>query len=262
MKTGKTVCAFVMAAIWSGTIFAGLPETIVKVKPSIVAVGTIQYTRSPPAKILGTGFAVGNGQYVVTNHHVIPENMDVLHNEELAIFAGIGDRANIIKVKVVQTDEAHDLALLKFSGKPLPSLQLGNGGEIREGQEYASTGFPIGAILGLYPVTHHGIISAITPIAIPVRNSKQLDINMIQRLQHPYNVYQLDATAYPGNSGSPVYSIETGHVIGVINKVFVQETKESLLEKPSGISYAIPAEFVRDLLKKAGLGSQDFPAKE
>jgi hypothetical protein len=38
-------------------------------------------------------------------------------------------------------------------------------------------------------------------------------------------------------------------VIGVVNSVFVKETKEAVLEKPSGITYAIPVSFVRALLK-------------
>ncbi|MCB1737317.1 MAG: serine protease, partial [Gammaproteobacteria bacterium] len=54
---------------------------------------------------------------------------------------------------------------------------------------------------------------------------------------------------YPGNSGSPVYHPETGAVIGIINKVFVKETKEMVIEKPSGITYAIPIKFAKDLLR-------------
>ena len=69
-------------------------------------------------------------------------------------------------------------------------------------------------------------------------------------MRNPFVVYQLDIVAYPGNSGSPVYNVETGEVIGVVNSVFVKGTKESVLEKPSGISYAIPVRYVHDLLKK------------
>ena len=114
----------------------------------------------------------------------------------------------------------------------------------------AFTGFPLGAALGLYPATHRGMISAITPDAIPAKNANQLTVEMLKRLKTPELVYQLDATAYPGNSGSPVYSPETGHVVGVINKVFVSQGKESALSAPSGISYAIPVKHVNTLLKK------------
>jgi S1-C subfamily serine protease len=73
---------------------------------------------------------------------------------------------------------------------------------------------------------------------------------MIKRLKNPYNVYQLDATAYPGNSGSPMFAGNNGKVLGVINKVFIKESKESILQKPSGITYAIPGKYIIKLLKK------------
>ncbi|MCP5157413.1 MAG: serine protease, partial [Ectothiorhodospiraceae bacterium] len=84
----------------------------------------------------------------------------------------------------------------------------------------------------------------------------QLNPTMIKRLRDPYDVFQLDATAYPGNSGSPLYDMATGAVVGVINKVFVKETKESILERPSGITYAIPARYVRALLTSAGVADR------
>ena len=42
-----------------------------------------------------------------------------------------------------------------------------------------------------------------------------------------------------------------GEVVGIINMVFVKESKESTLSKPSGISFAIPSQFLRDLLREA-----------
>jgi S1-C subfamily serine protease len=123
--------------------------------------------------------------------------------------------------------------------------------QVREGGLYAFTGFPIGTVLGLYPATHRGIISAITPIAIPVNASGRLSGNMVERLKTPYSVFQLDATAYPGNSGSPLYDIETGEVIGIINMVFVKGTKENAITDPSGITYAIPARFIKKLTEAA-----------
>ena len=64
-------------------------------------------------------------------------------------------------------------------------------------------------------------------------------------------LYQLDATAFPGNSGSPVYEPATGRVIGIINKVIVKDTKESALSSPSGISYAVPVKYILKLLERA-----------
>lgn len=230
-----------------------LPQTIETVKQSVVAVGTYLPKRSPRGMFLGTGFVVGDGTVVATNAHVIPETLDVEHLEELAVFVRRGEKVGVEKVAVLAEDRVHDVALLKLTSVRLPVLRLGKAGKVREGQLYAFTGFPIGMVLGLYPVTHRGIVSAITPIAIPMLNAGQLNEKVLTRLRDPYPVFQLDATAYPGNSGSPLYEIETGRVIGVINKVFIKESKENILSKPSGISYAVPIEYVQKLLAEKGL---------
>ena len=57
----------------------------------------------------------------------------------------------------------------------------------------------------------------------------------------------------PGNSGSPLYAADSGEVIGILNKVFVKESKETVLEKPSGISYAIPVKYLTQLAKRQGI---------
>mgnify|MGYP001821353444 FL=1 len=233
--------------------YGGLPGTIEKIQPSIVGIGTVQKTRRPPAKMAGTGFVVGDGRHVITNAHVIPKKIDTAKLEYLAVFTGKGNSPKARQAVKLKVDEAHDLALLRIEGTPLPALSLGDSSRVREGEQYAFTGFPLGVIFGLHPVTHRGIISSITPIALQANAASQLDPAQIRRLRSPYNVFQLDATAYPGNSGSPLYHPETAEVIGVVNMVFVKEGRENVLAKPSGISYAIPIQYARELLRKAGL---------
>ncbi len=231
---------------------APLPDTIDKIRASVVGVGTVQLTRRPPSRVVATGFAVGDGQHVVTNAHALPRDMDHERKEFLAVITQ--DRTgNVRKAEVVKVDLAHDLALLKISGPRLVPMRLGNSSQVREGELFAFTGFPIGEVLGMRPVTHRGIVSSITPIAIPQLSAQQLDVKLIQRLSAPYDVFQLDATAYPGNSGSPLYAVDTGLVVGVVNKVFVKESKENVLENPSGITYAIPIEHASALLRTAGV---------
>ncbi|MCG6966005.1 MAG: serine protease [Chromatiaceae bacterium] len=229
---------------------ANLADTIDAVRPSVVAVGIFQPSGSPRQQFRGTGFVVANGHLVVTNQHVLPEKLDDAKREQIAVFSGRGRSAHFHPAKVVARDAVHDLALLYIS-TPLPALKLAGADRLREGSEIAFTGFPIGMALGLYPVTHHGIVSAISPMAPPQIGSQVLSAQMIRAMRDPYDVLQLDATAYPGNSGSPVFDQQTGHVVGVINSVLVKGTKEAAIEKPSGISYAIPVEFVRELLKQA-----------
>lgn len=228
---------------------ANLPEIVKMIKPSIVAVGTYQKTRKPPGKFLGTGFVVANGNYVVTNEHVFPKTIDLSNKEEAVIFVGIGRTVTTRKVTKVAEDAAHDVAILQFKGPSLPPLKFANPNDVEEGQLVAFTGFPIGSVLGFFPVTHRGIVSAITPIAIPSIQQKQLNPKTIKRLRKSFNVFQLDATAYPGNSGSPLYNPQGGAVYGIVSSVFVKESKENLLSNPSGITYAVPISYARKLLK-------------
>jgi len=233
-----------------------LPDTIEKIKPAVVAIGTFQKTRRPPSIFRGTGFVVADGLHVVTNAHVLPEKIDAEKRELIAVFAGNASQMEIREAAKVAEDRDHDIAVLKLTGRPLPTLTLGNQQRVREGEIYAFTGFPIGMVLGLNAVTHRGIVSAISPIAIPQLSAQLLEKNVVARLSAPYNVFQLDATAYPGNSGSPLYDPASGQVVGIINKVFVQESKETVIQKPSGISYAIPVNHIRDLLRKLGIDAK------
>jgi serine protease Do len=243
--------SFLILCCHFGNVFAGdLSQTIEIVRPSVVAVGTILHTRAPPANFLGTGFAVGDGLHIITNAHVVPQNLNTEKKESLAIFIGRGASAKARPATIVEVDVEHDLALLKISGEPLPALVIGDSDTAKEGEAVAFTGFPIGMVLGLYPVTHQAIISAITPIVIPALSTKQLDIKIIKRLRTPYLVFQLDGTAYPGNSGSPLFDPKTGKVIGILNMVFVKDTKENVLAHPSGISYAIPSNYIHAIMKQ------------
>lgn len=232
---------------------AELADTIERVKPAIVVVGTYAKLRSPPFVMRGTGFAVGDGTLIATNAHVVPELTGEDAQAELAILVRTGERVLPRTARLLARDTAHDLALLRIDDGPaLPALPLRDSGTVREGQPVAFTGFPIGGVLGFAPVTHRGIVAAITPIAQPGGNAGELRDQSIQRLrQGAFPVFQLDATAYPGNSGGPLYDAATGEVIGVINMVFVKASKEAVLEKPSGISYAIPAKHLAALLEQA-----------
>lgn len=228
---------------------ADLPATVARIKPSIVAVGTYEPTRSPAFRFLGTGFAVDDGLTIATNAHVVPDVLEADRRESLAVAIPLGDRVNIRSAEKLRSDPAHDLATLRIVGPALPALSLEEA-DVPEGQSVAFTGFPIGSALGLKPATHRGIVAAITPISIPRGNARELNARQIRSLgSDPFSVYQLDATAYPGNSGSPLFDPDSGAVVGVLNMVFVKETKENVLSKPSGISYAIPARYLNRLLR-------------
>lgn len=229
---------------------ATLATTVARIKPSIVGIGTYSAVNRPPARLLGSGFVVGDGHHAATNLHVVSLQLDAARKEQLVVFVGRGRSASYRPAMIAATSENHDLAVLRFEGPALPALTLADTVPPPEGTAVAFTGFPIGAVLGLYPVTHQGIVSALTPLATPAGSANQLSAEKIASLRDPYDVIQLDATAYPGNSGSPVYEQDSGRVVGIINQVFVKGRKEDILRDPSAITYAVPVHFLATLLKQ------------
>lgn len=244
------LCAVLLIAS-GGAGSAELPQTIASVKPSVVGVGTHVRTRSPAIVFSGTGWVVGDGLSVITNAHVVPALGNAEVNEMLGVVTGRGSAVSFRPATLVALDKEHDLAHLRLSGEPLPALTLGDSDSIIEGQPLAFTGYPLGMVLGLHPVTHRAMLSAITPVVLPSLSSRQLDSRALAQLQKaPFQIFQLDGTAYPGNSGSPVYDPASGVVYGVINMVFIKGLKETAITNPSGITYAIPSRHVRELLQK------------
>lgn len=244
----KMYCLAVICLILTVQVSASEFESVIsRVKPSVVGVGIHDPLASPRSQLQGTGFVIGDGSLVATNFHVVEKALDVESQQRRVIFVGTGERPDIVPFEILVTDPARDIAVLKVS-ESLPALKLAGTDMLPDGREVAFTGFPIGAVLGLYPATHKGMISATTPVVIPSANAQQLSIAMMKRLREPFMIYQMDATAYPGNSGSPVYDVKTGEVVAIINKVFVKRSKEAALSDPSGITYSIPVKYLSDLL--------------
>jgi serine protease Do len=235
---------------------ADIVDLLPRIKPSVVGVGSQHPLRSPRTRLSGTGFVVADGRHVVTNAHVPPTLLETEKGETLAVLLRGREGENALEVRraeKVASDQEHDLLLLKIEGDPLPALKLGNSDQAKEGQRFYFTGYPIGAVLGLYPATHHAGLAAVAPVYSRVSSVRNLTPRLIRQAEKPFMIFQLDATAYPGNSGSPMYDAETGEVMAVVNSVFVKGSKESALTAPSGISYAIPVNYVRSLLESAGL---------
>jgi len=113
---------------------------------------------------------------------------------------------------VAKTD--FDIAVLKIHlhtacREGYPTIEVEDYGNIREGDEVAICGFPLGNFLynQLGTVSSSfckGIISSIIPSA--------------GTSQDTLRGFQLNLTATHGNSGGPVFSLETGKVFGVLSK--------------------------------------------
>jgi S1-C subfamily serine protease len=231
------------------------PATVERIKPSIVAVGTFQQTRQPQFRFMGTGFAVGDGTLIATNAHVVPRSLDSgADPERLAIvIPSRNPNERLVRAATsLRSLPAQDLALLRIDGPALPPLKLGDSDGVRDGQSFLFTGFPVGSVLGLIPVTHQALLGAVTPITLPAANAAQLDPRVIaQQRTGSFDIFQLDAVAYPGSSGSPLYDPASGDVVGVINMTVARNTKESALPQPTGIAFAIPVRHLKALLEGA-----------
>lgn len=252
---GRTSWLF-LALILALPARADVADTLVRVRPGVVGVGVFMPTGSPRANLQGTGFAVLDGHYVVSCAHIFAKPVDPAKNETHAVFIGRDRQMAVRRAEIVATDRPRDLVLLKIQGDALPALRLGDAARAREGNQLYFTGYPIGSVLGLNPSTHRAGLAAIVPAFTPPPSATQLTARALKQARDSYEVYELDAIAYPGNSGSPVWDPDTGEVLGVVNSVYVKGAREAALSNPSGISYAIPVRYVHELLERAGLVQQ------
>ena len=224
-------------------------------KGAVLPVGTYSPTDSPRFGFRGSGFVVAgpggaHSRLVATNFHVLPDGAEDSAAIRMAVWVGSGESPPWRLARVVATDRFRDLALLEVDGPSMAGLVLAADDTVQEGQAIALMGFPIGSVLGYSVVTHRGIVSSITAAALPAANARQLDPRAVSRLREGnFQLLQLDATAYPGNSGGPVFDVESGQVVGVLSSGLVKAGRESALSSPTGITYAVPVAPLRALLR-------------
>lgn len=256
--TGLAGLAWLAACALARAADDSLAQVIRQVKPSVVGIGAYLPTATPPIRFIGTGFVVGDGLTVLSAAHVIQQlqaadraRPDPSANKEtIGVLIDLGGSTQFRGAAVVKLDSEHDLVRLRMGGQPLPALPLGDASSVVEGQAMAFTGFPLGMVLGLHHVTHRATISSITPVVMPASMASKLGNKAARQLRQPgYAVFQLDATAYPGSSGSPLYDANSGTVYGIVNMVYIKGLKESAISTPSGITYAIPGQFIGPLMR-------------
>lgn len=241
-----------LLCLLSKPALATLPDTIAKFKGSVVLVGTFKATANPRFALRGTGFLVGKGDQVVTNAHVLPADPGLSDAPLVMVqVRGANGEWQMRPAQLLETAGEQDLALLRMEGPVGVPFPVGDSERVREGDNLAFMGFPIGGVLGFSVVTHRATVSSITVAALPSPNAERLRSQAIRGLRDgTFNIFQLDATAYPGNSGGPLFDPDSGEVVGVMNMVLIKGTRESALSQPSGISYAIPSTHVKALMDR------------
>ncbi len=179
-------------------------------------------------KSLGSGFIISPDGYILTNDHVAGNAKEItitLTNKEKR------------SAKLVGTDPATDIALLKIEGDHHPFLRLGNSSDVIIGEWVIAMGNPFGLFeISDKPTVTVGVVSA-TGMNIGAEGGRMYR-----------DMIQTDAAINSGNSGGPLIN-SVGEVIGV-NSVIFTPNQGSI-----GLGFAIPINRVKrvvDELKKNG----------
>ncbi|KXW56831.1 MAG: DegQ family serine endoprotease [Betaproteobacteria bacterium] len=159
----------------------------------------------PESHSMGSGFIISQDGYILTNTHVVQGADEVL--------VTLNDKREL-KAKVVGTDAKSDVAVLKISGKDLPTVKLGNSDNVKVGEWVIAIGSPF----GFESTVTKGIISA--------KGRSLPDETLVPFLQ-------TDVPINPGNSGGPLIDMK-GEVIGINSQIY------SKTGGFMGLSFAIP----------------------
>ena len=222
-----------------------LEALIEKVSPAVVQIvvtgyGPAEENGNTDRTVLSREHAVGSGVivdpegYIITNAHVVngaqrirvilPPPPTESPLELQPIHAG-----QIFDATVVGTHKDSDLALLKIQASHLPTLPLGDGTRVRQGELV----FAIGSPEGMQDSVTMGVVSSV---------SRQPDPD------DPVVYIQTDAALNPGNSGGPLVDLD-GNLVG-INTLILSKGGGS-----EGLGFAIPAAIVNfdyQSLRKTG----------
>ena len=251
-------CAALLAHAACGLAEEPLVRSLRQVKPAVAAVGGYARIARTGMRIFGTAFFVSPEGHMLTAAHVTRAiRANAVGGKMLVFRQGQSSRKGLA-AKVLAEDEAHDVAVIKVEGKDFPAARLGKWDAVQEGQAIAVCGYPYGMVFGLYAACQSGIVSNVSPAALPAFRSSELTAERIRALRRPFSVFQLDCVAYPGNSGGPLFLQATGEVVGVVSSAFIQARKEGpkLERVHTAISYAIPVNHAQALLTKLGVGSK------
>jgi serine protease Do len=182
--------------------------------------------RRRDAQSLGSGFIISDDGYILTNHHVI-EGAD-------EVIVRMSNRKEFV-AKIIGSDQASDVAVLKVDADDLPVLQFGDSDKLKVGEWVLAIGSPFGFD---HSVTA-GIVSA-KGRSLPSDNYV------------PF--IQTDVAINPGNSGGPLFNLD-GEVIGINSQIY------SRTGGFMGLSFAIPIEMavdVADQIKETGSVSRGW----
>jgi Do/DeqQ family serine protease len=169
---------------------------------------------------LGSGVIISPDGYIVTNNHVVGENV-----REITV--ALPDKREV-QGKVIGTDAATDIALLKISVTGLPTVRWADSSQLKVGEWVLAIGSPF----QLSQTVTAGIVSATGRANVGFADYEDF--------------IQTDAAINPGNSGGALIN-SRGELVGINTGIVSQSGGYQ------GIGFAVPSNLARrvveDLLK-------------
>jgi S1-C subfamily serine protease len=201
-----------------------LINAIEKVSKNVVNIASVrmvtdQLFRIFPVEGVGSGIIIDKQGHILTNYHVVD------HARRLKVTLHDGKTFN---AKVIGTDKLTDLAVLEIENHDnnsidsIPSVELGDSGNLKVGQIVIAVGNPFGLTGG--PTVTTGIISSLN------RNIEFEDGIL--------ELVQTDAAINPGNSGGPLVNTN-GEVIAI---------NTAKIPYAHGIGFAVPVNTAKIIL--------------
>lgn len=178
-----------------------------------------QRSSEPVQSGLGSGVILSADGYIVTNNHVIDgaDKLEVLLNDN-----------STYEARVIGTDEATDLALIKIDAEKLNAITFGNSDDLKIGEWVLAVGNPF----GFNSTVTAGIVSA---------KARSISQNSRGGKMGIESFIQTDAALNPGNSGGALVNLK-GELIGINSAIY------SNTGSYSGFSFAIPTSIVKKVM--------------
>lgn len=182
--------------------------------------GQQRQIQTQPRVGFGSGVIISKDGYIVTNNHVV-EGAD-----EIAV--KLNDEREL-KGRIIGTDPATDLALIKIEGDDFPTIPVGNSDALKVGEWVLAVGNPF----NLNSTVTAGIVSAkARSIGGGAANGQAANIQ---------SFIQTDAAINSGNSGGALVNAK-GELVG-INAMLYSPTGAY-----SGYGFAIPTSIMTKVI--------------
>jgi serine protease Do len=168
---------------------------------------------------LGSGVIISPDGYIVTNNHVIGENVRAASTE---VTASLPDKREV-RGRIVGTDAATDIALVKVSLNNLPAVPWGDSSQLKVGEWVLAIGSPF----QLSQTVTAGIVSATGRAQLGFADYEDF--------------IQTDAAINPGNSGGALLNTR-GELVGINTGIFSQSGGYQ------GIGFAVPSNLAKKIV--------------